>query len=363
MWEAVETSPGVYNDTYLTEVDKLITALGEAGMYTLVDAHQDVLARIICGEGMPNFYAKEILEDGPYCFDPTEDILLQPVFKALGFCKSMKSYNFTTDSDGNPKIEDCQKHFFTDYYTSPESFTLFRAFYKNNFLIQDKYVAYWAKVAQRLSANKYVMGFDPFNEPMPSWDGIEEALYEITDGHFESTQLAPLYTRIHEKYMEVSNDTIMWFEPGEFPDTMPIGDEGVIFNVGFKKPPGGEIGSPHHVLNDHTYCCQLNPKICEKNGEPGPENAESCRKWHETKVGVHSLDAKKLGVPFFISEFGACLDTEACVTEITQVADVCDEGVANGIVGWSYWQYKTYHDLTTSAGDRSEGFFNNDGSL
>jgi len=51
------------------------------------------------------------------------------------------------------------------------------------------------------------------------------------------------------------------------------------------------------------------------------------------------------------------------VTEITQVADVCDHGVADGIVGWSYWQYKTYHDLTTSAGDRSEGFFNNDGTL
>ena len=58
MWESVETAPGVYNQTYLDEIDKLITKLGEKGIYTLVDAHQDLLARIACGEGMPNFYAK-----------------------------------------------------------------------------------------------------------------------------------------------------------------------------------------------------------------------------------------------------------------------------------------------------------------
>jgi hypothetical protein len=39
MWEAVERSPGIYNMTYLDEIDQLITKLGEAGIYTLVDAH------------------------------------------------------------------------------------------------------------------------------------------------------------------------------------------------------------------------------------------------------------------------------------------------------------------------------------
>ena len=45
MWEAVETAPGEYNQTYIQEIDKLITKLGKAGIYTLVDAHQDLLAR------------------------------------------------------------------------------------------------------------------------------------------------------------------------------------------------------------------------------------------------------------------------------------------------------------------------------
>ena len=45
MWEAVETAPGVYNETYLKQINDTINALGEKGIYTLVDTHQDVLAR------------------------------------------------------------------------------------------------------------------------------------------------------------------------------------------------------------------------------------------------------------------------------------------------------------------------------
>ena len=35
------------------------------------------------------------------------------------------------------------------------------------------------------------------------------------------------------------------------------------------------------------------------------------------------------------------------------------------LVGWAYWQFKYYEDLTTSAstGNGSEGFYNNDGTL
>jgi endoglycosylceramidase len=63
MWESVETSPDTYNETYLNEVEVLINKLGAKGIYTLVDAHQDVFARRICGEGVPNFYATDSLLD------------------------------------------------------------------------------------------------------------------------------------------------------------------------------------------------------------------------------------------------------------------------------------------------------------
>ena len=102
MWEAVERTPGVFNVTYLNEISKLITRLGDKGIYTLVDMHQDVFARRICGEGFPNFYAKnEDLEH--HC----KGIILPYIYYLFGGCKPMAEYGYRLDSDGNPLIEDC----------------------------------------------------------------------------------------------------------------------------------------------------------------------------------------------------------------------------------------------------------------
>lgn len=57
MWEGVEQERGVYNEEYLDQLTTLVNKLGDAGIYTLVDAHQDVFARYMCGEGVPDFYA------------------------------------------------------------------------------------------------------------------------------------------------------------------------------------------------------------------------------------------------------------------------------------------------------------------
>lgn len=62
MWEAVERREGAYDMAYLDRVEKVINDLGKRGIYVLVDAHQDVMAKDICGEGIPNFYAREVLE-------------------------------------------------------------------------------------------------------------------------------------------------------------------------------------------------------------------------------------------------------------------------------------------------------------
>jgi hypothetical protein len=107
MWEAVERSPGVYNETYLDEVEKLINRLGKKGIYTQVDAHQDILARIVCGEGMPNFYAKEILEKRPiFCMAPKSEALLAKF--GLWSCRTMATYNnLEREKDGTPTIKSC----------------------------------------------------------------------------------------------------------------------------------------------------------------------------------------------------------------------------------------------------------------
>jgi hypothetical protein len=96
------------------------------------------------------------------------------MYKNSGYCQSIDSYGMGKDADGNPLIADCQKRSFTDYFTSPENLTVFRALYENNFNMTDRFLAYWEATAKALSANQYVVGFDPINEPYPSYDGYAD---------------------------------------------------------------------------------------------------------------------------------------------------------------------------------------------
>ena len=170
--------------------------------------------------------------------------------------------------------------------------------------------------------------------------------------------LGPMYERVFEKYIANDKNALMWFEPPPDPDSLPIGG-GLTAPVGWTKPPGGEVGSANHVLNDHSYCCAVAADSCI-DGEPMvPGSADECLAWHENKLGTRSADAKRLGIPLFITEFGACFTDGPCQQEINQLADVADEH----LIGWAYWQFKYYEDLTTSAGTHSEGVYNSDGTL
>jgi len=282
MWEAVERTEGVYDYEYLKAVNALITKLGEAGIYTLVDMHQDVFARSICGEGFPDFYAKEAYGKHPACLNWLVDKKLEPYYEMLGFCKNMNSYGYRVDENGDYLIEDCQKAFFATYYSSPQSMQAFKALYDNKNGLQDKFVDYWDVTSAALANNPYVVGFDPLNEPFPG--NPLQSPKNLYPGHADATLLAPMYERIFEKYMANNNDSVMWFEPHMFPDVLPNGGSGFVVPVGFEKPPGAEIGSRNHALNDHTYCCSLGFSVCA-DGEPSTEMADTCLAFHEKRIG------------------------------------------------------------------------------
>ena len=81
-----------------------------------------------------------------------------------------------------------------------------------------------------------------------------------------------MYEKAFEKYQSHDASQQMWFEPTTMPDEIGVFG-GYVFPVGFEKPPGGEIGSDKHVLNAHTYCCQLSETECA-TGEPQVEHAD-----------------------------------------------------------------------------------------
>lgn len=67
--------------------------MGEKGIYTMVDNHQDVMARITCGEGIPDFYAKEV-SAGAKCSGDWSDPVFDPVKEVFGECKSIHDYGY-----------------------------------------------------------------------------------------------------------------------------------------------------------------------------------------------------------------------------------------------------------------------------
>ena len=137
MWEAVERAPGEYNMTYLDEIEALINKLGSYGIYTMVDNHNDVFARRMCGEGVPDFYAKN--EDLVHTCDGT----YIPYFaNQYGECKSMSEWGHRIDENGNPVISDCQRNNFVKYFSSAEASSAFDNFYSNKNGIQDKFIDY-----------------------------------------------------------------------------------------------------------------------------------------------------------------------------------------------------------------------------
>lgn len=52
------------------------------------------------------------------------------------------------------------------------------------------------------------------------------------------------------------------------------------------------------------------------DGEPQLKDAAVCHDFHTRRMKQRKADADRLGVPLFISEFGACLTEGPCTQEI-----------------------------------------------
>ena len=47
IWEAVEKQPGVYDFDYLDKIQDIVDRLGNQGIYTIIDSHQDIFSRAL----------------------------------------------------------------------------------------------------------------------------------------------------------------------------------------------------------------------------------------------------------------------------------------------------------------------------
>jgi endoglycosylceramidase len=318
-------SPGVVNMTYLDQVADLITKLAANNIYTIVDAHQDVLSPFMCGEGIPNWAFELAMETvGFNTSDPKK------AFPAP------QNFTLARNPDGTPVLSDCQKYEFFSFYTTYQNEAAFNALYHYSAVI-DAFAQSWAAVAARLKSVPGIIGYELLNEPWPA------GKHPFSD----NDALMVLYTTLANSIRAHDNRTIIMFEPIVIDSYLSVINRTTTF------PVGGIEGLEHadrQIYAYHLYCVN--------NSTGAPEPWLFCKYLVQDMWSMIKRDLKLLQLGGFLTEFGAVGNDGDSIKLLHEHASFADSFFQS----WTYWTFKGFDDITTQNA-ATESFFNTDGSL
>jgi endoglycosylceramidase len=289
LFAGVMPARGEIDSAYLDQLDRVVQLLAARGIWVLLDFHQDMYNEKFQGEGFPDWAVpQQILpNDATHGFPLNEfiSLALNGVYDRLWL-----------DQDG----------------------------------LLAQYQAAWAAVAARWSRQRYLLGYDLFNEPWPGtvWPACFELdcrLFDKTLQRFQQQALAGVR----------SADTthFAFFEPQQLFD----------------------FGAPSHLsgvddaalgLSWHSYC---SAELFARTGLP---DLPDCSLLEPRTANNAEKQAALLGAVSLLTEFAASDD----LSDIGRVTTLADKH----LTGWTYWAYKNYSDPTGSA---SEGLFSDDSDL
>lgn len=132
MWSGLyPTAPDIINQTYVTEMMKIVNLLEDYGMYVIIDLHQDMLSsQFAAYDGAPLW----ILEQLP---------------------KPKHAYPWPFK---NPYLG------FTAYVTEACGFA-FQCLYSNKNNFEDYFQQYWVSTAQIFNQTSSILAYELINEP------------------------------------------------------------------------------------------------------------------------------------------------------------------------------------------------------
>ena len=162
-WSAIEPVEGQYDDAYLAAVGERMDWAHDAGLFVILDMHEDIYGEGFGFDGAPKWtcdashYASFVPKD-PWFLNATD-----------------------------PDVIACVDNFFDDA------------------ALQTKFTAMWSHVAGKLAAYPAVIGFDVLNEP--NWGS-----YPIFS--FEKDKLAPLYDQVVGAVRVAAPHWVAFLEPG-----------------------------------------------------------------------------------------------------------------------------------------------------
>jgi endoglycosylceramidase len=304
-------------NAYLARLDRTVNLLGRYHIYTIIDMHQDVYNQLFDGEGAP---AWAVCTNGLKSVDPP----------------GRWSREYATAAAG----------------------MAFRNFWENDVVgnLQGDYDRVWGAVARHFRSNRWVAGYDPFNEPFSTM------LVRLGDEHFDA-QLECFYTGTAHMgtLLHGAADSCPENDPanGVIPTILANDPNHLIFdepdNYASRGLPTfiGPMNFPNLVFNVHVYCGARSPLT------GNPTDLTTCVNQEARSLVRRAADRPEMashdqrgGPAWFVSEFGAT-DSPGLLNAFTAYADAEH-------VGWAYWTWRYFDDPT---GSGSEALLRVDGKL
>ncbi|HTZ15002.1 MAG TPA: cellulase family glycosylhydrolase [Mycobacterium sp.] len=199
-WAALEPEPGVFDTSYLDSIQQTVQTLGNAGVYSLLDMHQDSYSSVFGGEGAPTWATE-------------------------------------TGGLSNPQLG-----FPLDYFLNPAEAHAWDAFWTNadapnGVGLEDDYSRMLEYVGNAFNGNSDVAGIEIMNEPSP---GSQTLSTLLGGSFFDSQQLTPFYDQAASAIRAADPNTPIFFEPDY------ISTNGLPLTL-------GTVDQPGTVLSFHDY--------------------------------------------------------------------------------------------------------------
>ncbi|MGZ3438584.1 MAG: cellulase family glycosylhydrolase [Polyangia bacterium] len=276
-WAAVEPDAGRYDDAYLDGVAERLGWAQANGLGVVIELHEDVYGEGFGFDGAPRWTCDES--------------------RYAAFVPKMPWFVNTLDSN----VEGCVD----DFYVRVD--------------LQDRFVAAWRHVAERLAAQPAVIGFDVLNEP-------EWGSYSIFD--FENDRLAPMYRRVVAAVRKAAPGWVAFLEPSS------------------SRNAGIATALTTFDFADVMYA----PHSYDQSAEGGGGFDPSHRQQILDNVAKLAGEAGALDAGLWIGEYGGVASAPGIVEYMTAQYDAAGQAAASTM----YWAYDKSDGYGLLAVDGSE---------
>lgn len=139
MWPGVQPNTSSVDPIYIEQLLQTVEFSGMSGVFSLLDAHQDVMSAETCGEGLPSWAARDFAQ-GSKAFP-------LPLNHGIPF---------VVNESGIPSPADCAKLTWSEYYMSEAVCRMSDALYTRG---GAAFGAFWASVASAVTTSTAANAF------------------------------------------------------------------------------------------------------------------------------------------------------------------------------------------------------------